>query len=553
MLKDLKILIGIPTAAKYKAYQDAERKTWIKDVKDADVIFFPGHSINPVDINGLRKSYPSDIASDEIYLDVPDDWDHQSHKTWDMFRWAVDNNYDFFFKADTDTFLIPDRLLNSDFEKYDYSGLNNSNFYCSGGPGYWVSRRAMEEILKINREDFAKIHQAEDIAVGVALRNAGIIPHWESQYIPEWTVGRPQKDNNFISTHHCSPAMMIEFYNKFDGKPDLKITDQIQMCIIRSPDFLLMNLVKSANTPYIMKVAAAAILSQEDSIYKQDLDVIKFKSIWEKNMPDSLVITKLTGGIGNQMFQYAIAKAMAARNKSPLLLDISAFPDPIGCCYTLGCFKINEKTTSEAQIINTRELNFYFDPNILIKNGLVSLAGYWQSEKYFKDQEQLIRDCFEFHRPIDNAWEGKIWNSNSVAVHIRRGEYAESKSTLDFHGLCPIDYYKEAYAVIKAADPEAKFFIFTNDIKWNGLKDFEGELVSIDHGLWNSSTHQRAGQLDMYLMSLCKHHIIANSTFSWWGAWLKKRDGLTIAPKKWFVNGPRWKPEDLFPTSWIIL
>jgi hypothetical protein len=271
------------------------------------------------------------------------------------------------------------------------------------------------------------------------------------------------------------------------------------------------------------------------------------------------VVLKLCGGQGNQMFEYAAGKALALRNGSQLILDISSYPEPECTIYTLDCFDINDYVTKEYQKPTIIEQEFHYNPHILNIKGYACISGIWQSEKYFQGYEDAVRAAFRFRHIADDVLANEIRNVNSVAVHVRRGAYCLPGS-VEMFGLCKPSYYQAAYQMVRLADPDAKFFIFTNEADWDGLKDFEGQVVSAYRGPWRHPDAFKTGPYELQLMSLCKHHIIANSTFSWWGAWLKTRKGLTIAPKVWFENpnyygyGPNKVPHntgDIIPESWI--
>jgi Glycosyl transferase family 11 len=178
------------------------------------------------------------------------------------------------------------------------------------------------------------------------------------------------------------------------------------------------------------------------------------------------------------------------------------------------------------------------------------LMGYWQSEQYFADIANIIREDFTFKLPMSqqNAELAKQINQvNAVSLHIRRGDYANNPETMATYGLCSLDYYKEAIRYIVERVNAPHFFIFSDDINWvkNNLKiDYPYQYVDHNHGTESYN--------DMRLMSLCKHHIIANSSFSWWGAWLNRNpEKLVVAPQKWFAN--ELNVDDLFPRGWITL
>ena len=290
-----------------------------------------------------------------------------------------------------------------------------------------------------------------------------------------------------------------------------------------------------------------------------------------------MVIVRLMGGLGNQMFQYAAGRAVAHRNRTPLKLDISAFEqDPLRS-YRLHHFNIVESIATPDEVAHltkrgsgiwkriSRRVERYllppyrrsvfaqrfdhFDPDILRLRGNVYLIGYWQSEKYFKDIAHIIRQDFTFRHtadPENQKLARIIANTNSVSLHIRRGDYVSNPITYQYHGVCSLDYYRAAVARLTQTVKRPHFFVFSDDMEWaqqNLKPDYPVTYV----------THNGVERdyEDLRLMSQCKHHIIANSAFSWWGPWLcTYPPKIVIAPQKWFNKADR-DTSDLIPASWI--
>lgn len=294
-----------------------------------------------------------------------------------------------------------------------------------------------------------------------------------------------------------------------------------------------------------------------------------------------MIITKLIGGLGNQMFQYAAGLALAKRNKSDIFVDISAlrrYKKHNGYQFN-KIFKKSPRVISNLKLISI--LNFDYT-NVLYGpimdpakkglsnhrivfyqqihsfnqdfNTLVSpcyLSGYWQSEKYFSDFEDDIRQSFSFNTPCDSANKiiaKKISNFSAVSMHIRRGDYVTESHTNRIHGVLPLDYYYNAMEYIHSKIPEAHFFVFSDDPIWVRRKineKYSIHIVDINRG--------SQSYLDMYLMTLCNHHIIANSSFSWWGAFLginKKK--IVVAPKMWF-NSHQPNNKDIYCNGWKVI
>lgn len=288
-----------------------------------------------------------------------------------------------------------------------------------------------------------------------------------------------------------------------------------------------------------------------------------------------MVIVKLTGGLGNQMFQYAVGRAIAERNKINLKIDVSAYENQVGITprqYELFLFNIREdfSTPQDNKKIKGFKLNSLlekmlnklhiklsgrdhiiesrhnFDPSILKLEDNIYLEGYWQTEKYFSDIANIIRSEFTLKDEYNNLNPkvlSEIDNCNSVSVHIRRGDYVSIQKTSEYHGICSLEYYQKAISSIAEKIPSPVFFIFSDDLKWceENLK-INWPIVFVDGN---------KGYEDLIMMSRCKHNIIANSSFSWWGAWLNVNSKkMVIAPQRWFSNKDV-DTRDVVPESWI--
>jgi len=288
-----------------------------------------------------------------------------------------------------------------------------------------------------------------------------------------------------------------------------------------------------------------------------------------------MIIVNLIGGLGNQMFQYACGRAVAEHTGQKLKLDITGFKDYKLRKYSLDCFNISAEFATEKEIklykegrlwfinyfskkILKRELiknkrfikekHFHFDPTILNLKGNCYLFGYWQSEKYFIDIKDIILKEFTLKRPLSQSakeYENIILSSQSVSIHVRRGDYVNNPITNSYHGVCDISYYEKAVDIIYKKVENPKFFIFSDDLSWV-KENFKFLKNSLFVELKNAPDYE-----EMFLMSRCKHNIIANSSFSWWGAWLNQNPNkIVIAPKEWFKDNSI-NTNDLIPLSWI--
>jgi Glycosyl transferase family 11 len=286
-----------------------------------------------------------------------------------------------------------------------------------------------------------------------------------------------------------------------------------------------------------------------------------------------MIIARLQGGLGNQLFQYAAGKALAAKLGKPFKLETItslqkdkrrhiALHD-LHTVFELATKKEVKDFVSFQKLYRHnpaffsklgkniyREPHFHFDENFFQLNDPVFLDGFWQSPLYFKDIEKTIRQEFTVKNElIKNVVEkGKELEDNpSIAVHIRRGDFLNEKITA-FHGVMSPFYYEKSIRLVKDKDPAAKVYFFSDDIEWvkkNLTVDRNTELVS---------SYTASAIEDFYLMTKCRHNIIANSSFSWWPAWLNTHpDKIIVAPKKWFADKSGLDTKDLLPKEWIRL
>jgi len=293
---------------------------------------------------------------------------------------------------------------------------------------------------------------------------------------------------------------------------------------------------------------------------------------------------RISGGIGNQLFQYAVGRALALKNNDELKLDTHVFETGIekDRSYKLGAFSVS---ASPATPIDFRTIGipnpgrrelpfrlmrfayrvlesilplhrrkmivepaFRFCPDILRINESCYLSGVWHSEKYFKQAEEVLRkELVLTNAPSPEAarWMHTVRSCHSISLHIRRGDYVSNSKTHQLHGMCSADYYKKAADIMQAQIPSSQFFVFSDDIEWakkNLILPYPTHFVS--------SAAIRDTE-EMMTMSACKNHIIANSSFSWWGAWLgENKSKVVVAPKAWFRTASL-DTSDLLPDSWI--
>lgn len=285
------------------------------------------------------------------------------------------------------------------------------------------------------------------------------------------------------------------------------------------------------------------------------------------------------------MFQYALGRHLAEKNSTLLKLDLSCFEDYKLHRYALHSFKIWEhiatieeietfnrtdrtlvakfvsKITKKSGTISSatsylyrdpiilKEKRFSFDPSVLEARGNIYLEGYWQSEKYFFEiRDILLREfTFKYEQDAKNKKiSEQIQKAESVSLHIRRGDYVHNVLTNQVHGLCSFGYYSEAVNHIIKNRPNCHFYIFSDDPSW------VRENFKIDYPVTVIEHNDASANFeDLRLMSLCRHNIIANSSFSWWGAWLNTyAQKIVVSPEKWF-NDPSLDAKDIIPEGWL--
>jgi hypothetical protein len=282
-----------------------------------------------------------------------------------------------------------------------------------------------------------------------------------------------------------------------------------------------------------------------------------------------MIIAKITGGLGNQLFQYAVGKAVADFHQVELKLDITAYRT-----YTLhnGCrleqFDIIADIATDKEILQLKGPNSFFS-RTLRKTGMFQkssyysekqrtifeqnvfsffdryLDGYWQNEQYFLGiREKLLVELKPSNPISSNAieYQSKINHTNSISLHVRRGDYLNHPEI----GVLDVSYYQEAVKYMSDIIENPVFFVFSNDLEWchKNFEFIEGNCIFVEN------TESEID--DLVLMSLCKYNISANSSFSWWGAWLNSNvDKIVVAPKKWMAVNPneyKWVPD-----NWVEL
>lgn len=296
-------------------------------------------------------------------------------------------------------------------------------------------------------------------------------------------------------------------------------------------------------------------------------------------MDEAKIITRLDGGLGNQMFQYAVGRSLSLRYNAPLYIDASMYRSYTTRQYSLGVFNVAAERLpaansplSESSVLrsagrilgnlarrlppfassalsslvakkNTATLQanvthgfgtlchekqqFEFDRNILESPPPLYLVGFWQNEQYFADCQDVIRRDFTLQVPISDtakAYTKAAEQQPSASLHIRRGDYVHSSASKRLN-VCGMQYYRDALHIIRSKEPEARVFVFSDEIGW-AKANLEFDRLTFVEGCKDYE--------EMFLMSRCHHNIIANSSFSWWGAWLNpNKNKIVVAPQRW--------------------
>lgn len=281
-----------------------------------------------------------------------------------------------------------------------------------------------------------------------------------------------------------------------------------------------------------------------------------------------MIVVKIKAGLGNQMFQYALGRRLSLNWNDELKCDLSWFQNikksETPRTLDINKFKINlvevtdqekkqAKLCSISKIISQirarvdRNYFYHFHSELLKKKDFLYLDGYFQSYKYFESIKKTLLEDFVlktgYTQEAQKIKDDIELSGESIAIHVRRGDY--TSSCKDWNGLCTIEYYQQGLNEIKKKYSKVKLFVFSDDITWaqQNLR-FDSLMVFVSRPSLSSTE-------ELMLMSLCKHQIIANSTYSWWGAWLNQNpQKIVIAPSRWLLAF-NIDTSELLPSEWI--
>ena len=292
-----------------------------------------------------------------------------------------------------------------------------------------------------------------------------------------------------------------------------------------------------------------------------------------ENERGPLIIMKVMGGLGNQLFQYALGRTLALRLGADLAFDLRDLGPRAMRAYGLDAFDIVARVAQREEIARLRGSHgllarlrrrpwvpaptylreralWTYTPEILPHAGEAYLDGFWQSESYFREAEVQLRKDLVLRRPLsagDEELGTEMQSADSVSVHIRRGDYVSDEGSRRFYGDFSPAFLEAAVALLLApSERRPRFYLFSDDPQWVGRNvTLPGPTTIVSDGL-------RSPQHELCLMARCRHHIVTNSTYSWWGAWLGRQEGgITVGPRRWNVAGV--PTPDIVPDWWVTI
>lgn len=268
-----------------------------------------------------------------------------------------------------------------------------------------------------------------------------------------------------------------------------------------------------------------------------------------------MIVVKLLGGLGNQLFQYALGRQLQTKYKTGLYLDLSNFEVDELRKYELCNLSISEyflppivlKVMIKLKILKKYYQNGRkYDEGVFKAGSNIHLVGYWQSEKYFRDIKDILVEEIIDKEIISSYYQfNNLSECNTVALHVRRQDYVINSETANHHGALDVEYYNNAVDLMNKNVTDPHYIVFTDDVAWAKANIVLNQQTTY----WENDSEDKSWH-DLILMSSCKHFIIANSSYSWWAAWLaEKETTMIIAPSRWF-NGTPDDAMDIVPERW---
>ena len=371
----------------------------------------------------------------------------------------------------------------------------------------------------------------------------------------EFLLSIGEKDLFLTHQFFFYKRMLLHYKEAKEKKPEgyLDFVKNLRKVICENPIWEAFE-GKSKGEWLRMKLFTISPALYDGFTYLNDNYILPYKML-KASQGEPLVVIQLSGGMGNQMFQYALYLQLKALGKNVKIDDKTEYEGRNARPIRLSVFGAKYVTPTETEMkcltdsfldlvskirrkLTGRKTAEYmekspvFDSKVL-KTDRAYLVGCWQSEKYFKEIKDVVRKNFTFKNmelsEKMQEYKDAMEKSNSVSVHIRRGDYLEADEV--YGGICTEEYYEKSMKKMKEDMPDCQFFIFTNDVPW--VKEhMAGDGVTVVEG-----NDEDAGYIDMYLMTRCKHYILANSSFSWWGCYLSSsEEKKVIAPSRW-MNG----------------
>jgi hypothetical protein len=275
----------------------------------------------------------------------------------------------------------------------------------------------------------------------------------------------------------------------------------------------------------------------------------------------TVILTRLMGGMGNQMFQYAAGRSLALRLQTELMLDTQWYAlahtdKTTPRSFELAVFDLPDATVwcpgMRTPDYDLRDPYFTYNAAFEWVSDDTRLVGQWQSPQYFADYADVIRRDFTFRADASEGNQRLLAritaDPSAVSLHVRRTDYVTWPGNQPVMGFVGESYYERAVAWVRERIAQPTFYIFSDEPAW-----CRQHLKLGDASVYVDGNVGADSYLDMWLMSHCKHHIIANSTFSWWGAWLNPNaEKLVVAPACWFSD-PSMDARDLLPSTWTRL